>query len=70
MLFLRQLLFVVDAFVILEVAIAPGGSCHVGLAAPVVVVFAFGKRKKGKREKEKKGKEKTSFNQNVKYPIF
>lgn len=47
-LFLRQLLVVIDLVPIFEVSVGPGGSCHVCLAAPG---DSWAERKK-KKEKE------------------
>jgi hypothetical protein len=59
---LWQLFIVIDSVSVFEVAIAPGSSCHVRLAAPVDDVdiddvdvnVKRGKRKKGERENERK----------------
>ena len=46
-LFLRQLLVVIDLVPIFEVSVGPGGSCHVCLAAPG---DSWGREKKEKRQ--------------------
>jgi hypothetical protein len=47
---LWQLLVLVDSVSVLEVTVGPGGSCHVGLAAPGDISC----REKEKKERERR----------------
>ena len=53
-LFLRQLLVVIDLVPIFEVSVGPGGSCHVCLAAPG---DSWGREKKEKKTRRERREE-------------